>query len=742
MLHIKNIIALILAFLIIAILSSTSVLMLSTSKYVIFRNQNSSLVIDNIYRKKLEITRYDRDGDGISDLINLRDNTTYDLIVILRRINKKTLSILKHKGITISHIYHSALKAIHISSISIKGINLIKKVMGRDLVLIEPNFKRSILMDRATKLVGIRDYLWPFLEDINIPVTVAIVDTGIDTNHSDLINRVVYWEDLTEKYSHPVDFNGHGTMVSSIIAGSGYSSINDFLNITNYGELSSNPIEIFSLDVPFSQYVGFHLDIKKRIILNSTVKLIIQNEENHTNKELQFSTNGTKRIFLNGGYYRLYLSSDVPGWYRLIININKKIDDNPPMRGVNDKLRLAVFKIFKRSSGITYDSVVLEALDRIAELAKTLNIVAINLSLGGYAPSLSLDYAINELARKGIVTIVAAGNSYLALSSTGITERQIGSPATAAYAITVGGVNDYLGIAIYSSRGGSYTDGPNLPYVKPDVVAPSGGLIYGSWIISADTNSPDNSFMDIPNDYTGGIGTSFAAPLVTGVVASLISYLIQKNMWQYNLSSVLFLKSLLLSSAIETHFIGLHETIFNFNNTTIYREIPSFDYGKKDYDEGFGLIHIPSLVFALRNNFSDFKSIRIRVTPDNMSEFSIGNNVFSLAFLINLDGCYKIKSSLPSNYLLLIYKLYGWEGSPIFVKSIEKHEDEIDIRGKGTYLVAIKPITGGKINMTISIEIQKTMCISFLVIMYVLALSSIGALVIVSTYLSRKKKSI
>ncbi len=736
MTHVKRIIITILAIQVITLLSITQVLMISTieTKHPVMRSP--SFLVD--YGLDYKTTLYDRNRNGVSDIIDLGKNNTYNVIVTLKRINAETLKLLKQKAIKVSAVYHSALNAIYISNITLNEIYVIKNLLKKNLILIEPNFKRSLLMDKATKIIGIRDYLWPFLNKITEPVTVAIIDTGIDVNHKDLSNKLVYWEDLVEGYNHPVDFNGHGTMVSSIIAGSGASSSNGIINITTYGKLRGYSMEVFSLDVPFNQNVSFHLDIKTKTTVSPTFKLVAENEENYRST-LKFHANETKKMYLKKGYYKLYLSSDVMGYYRLIINLNKTIDKNPPTKGVNNKLKLAVFKIFKGNSSITYDNVILAALDKVAELADKLKIVAINLSLGGYVPSLSLDYAINNLAKKGIVTVVAAGNSYLALANSGVTERQIGSPATAAYAITVGGVNDYLGIAIYSSRGGSYTDGPNLPYIKPDIVAPSGGLIYGSWIIAADTNNPDGSFKDIHNDYTGGIGTSFAAPLVTGIVASLISYLIQKNKWRYNLSSVLFLKSLLLASAIETRFIGLHETSFIFNNTVIHRDPPSFDYGKKDYDEGFGLVHIPSLLFALQNNFSDFKAIMIKITERNASDFSIDKDLLSLGFIVNLDGCYKIRVDAPAKYYAVVYKLYGWDGSPIYVRDIRTSSKEITLNGKGSYFISIKPINGGTINDTITIIIQKTPCINLLIIVYVVILVFIGAIVLFDTFRRRMK---
>lgn len=67
-------------------------------------------------------------------------------------------------------------------------------------------------------------------------VTVAVLDTGIDTAHPDLVDAVVAAEDFTES-GDPVDYAGHGTHVASIITGDGEASDGAYKGVAPDAEL-------------------------------------------------------------------------------------------------------------------------------------------------------------------------------------------------------------------------------------------------------------------------------------------------------------------------------------------------------------------------------------------------------------------------------------------------------------------------------------------------------------------------
>ncbi|MBE0566952.1 MAG: S8 family serine peptidase, partial [Krumholzibacteria bacterium] len=108
--------------------------------------------------------------------------------------------------------------------------------------------------------------------------------------------------------------------------------------------------------------------------------------------------------------------------------------------------------------------------------------------------------ALDRLQAQGLTVVAAMGNY-------GTDPAGPGYPARLPFVLSVGGVDDTGALAAFSGRG--------LPgTAKPDLVAPSGGLLQSAGRITAADNEPNDG-------YAGRFGTSLAAAQVAGAVMLL-----------------------------------------------------------------------------------------------------------------------------------------------------------------------------------------------------------------------------
>ncbi|MFI7641449.1 S8 family serine peptidase [Nonomuraea sp. NPDC049400] len=174
--------------------------------------------------------------------------------------------------------------------------------------------------------------------------------------------------------------------------------------------------------------------------------------------------------------------------------------DGAKYRGVAPEASLLVGKVLN-NYGSGFESDVIEGMQwAVAQQARV-----VSMSLGGCCPGPDnpLDQAVDKLsADSGALFVIAAGNDG--------ENRTIGSPGTAASALTVAAVDHSDALASFSSRGPTAFDYS----LKPDISAP------GVDIVAARARGTSMG-QPAEDGYTAASGTSMATPHVAGAAAIL-----------------------------------------------------------------------------------------------------------------------------------------------------------------------------------------------------------------------------
>lgn len=184
-----------------------------------FNGHKSSKIAGEIVVKGYQSNPYSKDfSKYIDHIINLRKSKTRLIVTG----DRNSLEIAERLG-SVKAIYNS------INSVSME-IDTDKLAYLKCLNLsIYEDLPIQIQLDSATQTIKAA-YAWSH-NFTGKNVTIAIIDTGIDANHSSLDDlddnattydpKVIAFKDLVNGKTTPYDDNGHGTHCASIAAGTG-----------------------------------------------------------------------------------------------------------------------------------------------------------------------------------------------------------------------------------------------------------------------------------------------------------------------------------------------------------------------------------------------------------------------------------------------------------------------------------------------------------------------------------------
>ena len=576
----------------------------------------------------------DADGDKIDDklsmLINGKNIITPNSPNALREggekvkvcicVDKKPDDVLIEKlrsyGAEIETVYDDLIYAVY----AILPLDKVSTVAAdNEVTFIQKEYYSTTHLDTSTVNMGVRgsSYVWDATPAIkgNPYYSIAILDTGVDSTHSDMSN-FLYFQDFTSSGylngSVGYDPAHHGTHCASIAAGTGSGDTNPEVVNQTYSYHFPSTIG--------SYYISHIFEIKHNSNNPDTILTMTWDNSGGGSVRLGVTTMDNTLV----GTYALSSSATViknmgnmqPGWYRAYCAANSAeafgkdysvqiqyeydymLDDEiinaPVFSGVAPQSNIISLKVLD-DTGSGTDQMLLNAFTWISNNGKNpaYNITTVSMSLGfggGIVPV--VDTAVNNLVEEGFICVTSAGNDG--------TVTPIGSPGIAQKCITVGSVNDAFEVVYYSSNGDS-------TYNKPDVIAPGGTFATSgstspyNAIIAADSNYGEK-YSDLadpsPNDYLSMQGTSMACPHVAGLAQLAIDAIIQtEGSWTWSEANALRVKQLICMGTWE---VDAGESFDGDYDAT--PQSPPLNREGKDIVEGFGMVRADAVIQSITNS--------------------------------------------------------------------------------------------------------------------------------------------
>ncbi|MBY8987135.1 MAG: S8 family serine peptidase [Candidatus Lokiarchaeota archaeon] len=478
--------------------------------------------------------------------------------------------------------------------------------------------------------------------------SIAVLDSGVNPNQDYLQGKITGWQNFVNQEDIS-DNNGHGTFISSVIAGTGSLSNNSVEpSIVNlYGNYSH--LDLFNDYLPSQNYSVkiFTANMSKsnsRVKINATSRFQL-NEidqfwfELYYNSSLVNSTN-----IHNPNQYYSIIHNILPsnrGIYDLYIKYHKKgntvpsfsfnssfqfypesyVENYNHFTGVANATKILAYKIVNQY-GIGYVSDLISAMASVIQNRSLHQIVSVCLSVGTLGDDVSaVNAVIDEVIENHILVIIAAGNNGIESS------KPLNSLGTNKKAIIVGAINDKDQVTSYSSMGREVGDN----VLKPDIVAPGGSTIPNQRsIISADSKS---------NESTVSTGTSISTAIVSAVINLLIEA--KWGTWSewnnQDLSEwVKAIKAILLMTASETNMDREDDPKTEKDESDYSPSLfTGFPNSIKDEHEGYGRLNVQAAIDALIKKIDVNETVSNNLTSSEVNP--LGNHVFARKITLQED---------------------------------------------------------------------------------------------------------
>ncbi len=549
--------------------------------------------------------------------------------------------------------------------------------------------------------------------------SIAVLDSGVNPNQDFLQGKVIGWQNFVNQESIS-DSNGHGTFISSVIAGTGNPTNPSIVNL--YGNYSH--LDLFDDFLPSQNYSVkiFTANMSRansKVRINATSSFQLSEIDQFWYELYYNSSLVNSTIIQNPNQYYEIIQNIEPtkrGMYDLFIKYHKKGDKVPSFSfnssvlfypelnednynhftGIANATKILAYKIVNQS-GVGYVSDLISAMASVIQNRTVHHIVSVCLSIGTLGEDISaINAVIDEVIENHILVVIAAGNNGIETSA------PLNNLGTNKNAIIVGAINDKDQVTSYSSMGREV--GSNV--VKPDIVAPGGSTVPNHRsIISADSKSDEATVLT---------GTSISTAIVSAVINILIDA--KWGTWiewnNQDLSEwVKIIKAILLMTASETNMEREDDPLTEKDESdyspSLFNGLPN---SIRDAHEGYGRLNVQAAIDALTKKIDINETVSHYLTSSEINP--LGDHVFARKITLQEDVQYLIDLTDVDTSADLDLFLFSNEsnrfGEPILLEAGQKWYGDFNSlyftpKSNQTNCIVIVKAIGGNSNFSLNV---------------------------------------